>query len=117
MVHRLSKTSRHRSFDLNPIDPEIEGGSDAVALSGFAENSAGGGERNAGAEPFEQRGVQFLLQLAHLGADGGLCAITGLSGLGEALEPDDLQKSMKLVQIHITLSCPAVVLSVAVGVA
>jgi hypothetical protein len=39
--------------------------------------------------------------LTHLGADGRLGTVTGLSRFGEALEPDNLKKRMKLVQIHI----------------
>jgi hypothetical protein len=35
-----------------------------------------------------------------LRADGGLCAIAGLGGLGKTLQPDDFEKRMELIEVH-----------------
>ena len=59
-----------------------------------AEDLAGGGKGDAAAEALEEGGAQLLLELADLGADGGLRAIAGLRGLGEAFQPDDLQEGV-----------------------
>ena len=69
-------------------------------LGVFGENPAGGGQRNAAAEALEQLGAQLLLELADLRADGRLRAVTRLRGLGKALQPDDLEKRVELVEIH-----------------
>ena len=61
---------------------------------------AGGGEGDAAAEALEQLGAQFLLELAHLGADGRLRAVARLRGFGEALQPDDFEKRVELIEIH-----------------
>ena len=66
----------------------------------LAEDSAGGRQGNPGAQTVEQLGVQFLLQLPDLGADRRLGPVAGLRRLGEALQPDDLQKCVKLIEIH-----------------
>ncbi len=68
----------------------------------FGENLAGGGERDAAAEALEEFGAQFLLELPNLGADSGLRAEAGLRGLGEALQPHDLQECVELIEIHIS---------------
>ena len=47
-----------------------------------------------GFQGVRKRAVEFLLELAHLGADGRLRTIAGLSSFGKAFEPDDLQKRM-----------------------
>jgi hypothetical protein len=55
---------------------------------------------DAGAEAFKERGIEVLFELADLGANGGLCAETGLCGLGEALEADNFEERVKLVEVH-----------------
>ena len=69
-------------------------------LGVFGEDLAGGGQSDPGAEALEQRGVQLLLELADLRADRGLGAIASLRGFREALQPHDLEKGVKLVEIH-----------------
>ena len=69
-------------------------------LGVFAEDLARGGKRDAAAKPLEKRRPQLLLQLAHLGADGRLRKVAGLSGFGKALQPDDFEERMQLVKIH-----------------
>src|SRR5256885_16822074 len=60
-----------------------------------------GGQRDPAAETLEEIGAQFLLQLPDLRADRGLCPVTGLGGLREALQPDDFQKCVELIKVHI----------------
>ena len=69
-------------------------------LGVIGEDAAGGGQRDAAAEALEQFGAQFLFQLADLRADGRLRPVTGLRSLGEALQPNDLEKRMELIEIH-----------------
>jgi hypothetical protein len=69
----------------------------------LGEYLARGGERNAAAEPFEEIRAQFLLNLAYLGADGWLRAKTCLSGLGKALQPDNFQESVELIEVRKTV--------------
>ena len=68
--------------------------------SAMAEDPARGGQRDPAAEALEKLGVQLLLQLPDLGADGGLRAVAGLRRFGEALQPNDLKKRVELVEIH-----------------
>ena len=69
-------------------------------LGVFAEDLSRGRQRDPGSKPFKERTVEFLLELPHLGADGRLGTIAGLRSFGKAFEPDDLQKGVKLVEIH-----------------
>jgi hypothetical protein len=46
--------------------------------------------------------MQLLLELAHLRADRRLRAVARLGGFREALQPDDLQKCVELIEIHNT---------------
>src|SRR5262249_42273303 len=39
-------------------------------------------------------------ELADLGANGRLRAVTRLRGLGKALEPDDFEERVKLIEVH-----------------
>src|SRR5262249_10403241 len=71
-----------------------------------AEDLACGGERDAASEPFEERRSQLLLELANLRADCRLGTVAGLSGLGKALQPDDLEERMELVKIHKARASP-----------
>src|SRR5262249_49400526 len=66
----------------------------------LGENAAGRGQRDAAAEAFEQLRAQFLLELAHLGADRRLRAIARLRGFRETLQPDDLEERVELVEVH-----------------
>ena len=66
----------------------------------IGEDAAGGGERDAAAEAFEELGAEFLLELPHLGANRRLRAIAGLRGLGKALQADNFEKCVELVEIH-----------------
>src|SRR5205823_1513959 len=64
------------------------------------EDPAGGGERDAASESFEQFGPQLLFQLPDLGTDGRLSPVARLGGLRETFQPDDFQKRVKLIEIH-----------------
>ena len=64
------------------------------------EQLARGGERNAAAEALKQLAFQLVFQLADLGADRRLRAVTGLRGFRETLQPDDFQESVDLIEIH-----------------
>ena len=66
----------------------------------LGEDPAGGGQGNAAAEAFEQRGIQLLLELADLRADGRLGPVAGLRGLRKALQADDFEERVELVEIH-----------------
>ena len=66
----------------------------------IGEDFAGGGQRDAAAEALEKRGVELLLELAYLGADGRLRAVAGLRGFREALQPDDFEECVQLVEVH-----------------
>ena len=55
---------------------------------------------SAAAKAFEQLGFEFVFQLADLRADGRLRAIAGLRSLGKALQTDDFEECMKLVEVH-----------------
>jgi hypothetical protein len=46
-----------------------------------------------------------MLKLADLRADRGLCAVTRLRGLRKALQADDFQKCMELIEIHRYADC------------
>ncbi len=64
------------------------------------EDLPGSRQRNTAAKALEQGGVEFLLQLAHLGADGRLRPEAGLGGFGKTLQPHDLKEGVELVEIH-----------------
>ena len=66
------------------------------------EDLAGGGQCDFGPQPFEQRGVQLLLELAHLRADGRLRAITRLRRFRKTFQADNLKKRVQLIEIHWT---------------
>ncbi len=72
----------------------------------IGEDLAGGCQGDLSSEPVEQGRVHFLFQLANLGAHGGLGAETHLRGFREALQPHDLQKSMKLIEVHRPIGHP-----------
>jgi len=59
-----------------------------------AENPAGRRQGDPCSQAFKERRIQFLLQLAHLGTDRRLGPVACLRRLGEAFQPDDLQKRM-----------------------
>ena len=69
-------------------------------LGVIGENTPGRRDGDLGPQSLEQGGVQLLLQLPHLRADGGLCPKTRLRRLGEALEAHDLEKCMELIEVH-----------------
>src|SRR5262249_60841789 len=55
---------------------------------------------DARTEALEEGRIKLLLELADLRADGRLRTETRLRGFGKALQPDDFQKRMQLVQVH-----------------
>src|SRR5215471_7048597 len=69
-------------------------------LSITGEDFSSSGQRNTAAEPLEQLGFQFLLQLADLGADRRLRAVARLRGFRKTLQPDDLEERVELIKIH-----------------
>ncbi len=70
------------------------------ALGILGENFAGGGQGNAAAKALKKLGFQLVFQLADLGADGGLRAVTRLRSLGETLQADDFEERVQLIKIH-----------------
>src|SRR5215469_2886135 len=68
-------------------------------------NPSGCSEGNAAPEAFEQLRANLLLKLADLSANRRLRPVTRLCGLGKALQPDDFQKSMELIEIHNSRLC------------
>ena len=100
-------TSSPRGLRLQFGDRVLRAAAQVEHLFGvFGENLARGGERDAAAEALEERRSQFLFQLPYLRADRRLRAVTGLGGFGEALQPDDLQERMELIEIHNLPECP-----------
>jgi hypothetical protein len=86
---------------LQLIDRILGAASQGQNLLGvFGKNSPGNSEGNSRAEALEKSRVQLVFQLAHLGADSRLRAITRLSSLRETFQSNDLKKSVELVEIH-----------------
>jgi hypothetical protein len=66
----------------------------------IGEDLAGGGQGDAAAEALEKRGVELLLELPYLRADGRLRAVARLGGFREAFQPDDFEERVQLVEVH-----------------
>jgi hypothetical protein len=61
---------------------------------------AGGCQRDLGTQTLKQRRIQFGFQLPHLRAYSGLRPKTRLRSLREALQADNFEERMELIQIH-----------------